>query len=68
MNRFLGIMGDTSVVGTILDLLDRYDPTVGGSGTLTPHEVKVLFGKLGFLLRGSQASTIIRGVSSGTRP
>ena len=53
MNRFLGIMGDTSVVGTILDLLDRYDPTVGGSGTLTPHEMKVLFGKLGFLLRGS---------------
>jgi hypothetical protein len=84
VNKFLGMMGDTSAastlnrppdaplevsfypnddrMGAILDIMDRHDPAVGGSGTLTPHEAEVLLGKLGFLLRGAHGS-VGRGAS-----
>jgi hypothetical protein len=50
------------LVGNILDLMDRFDPAAGGSGTMTPHQAEVLLGKLGFLLRGAHGS-IGRGAS-----
>jgi hypothetical protein len=43
-------------VGNILDLMDQCDPAAGGSGAMTPHQTEVLFGKLGFLLRGDHGS------------
>ena len=49
-------------VKQILELMNSHDPSVGGSGSMTPHEADVLLGKLGFLLRGAHGS-VGRGAS-----
>jgi hypothetical protein len=49
-------------VTQILELMNSDDPSVGGSGFMTPHEADVLLGKLGFLLRGAHGS-VGRGAS-----